>query len=57
MLVDDGIAHDCDAVVELIADALADGADVTTTSGDGTAWSTLRSWLDLEVSGFHMHMR
>lgn len=26
-------------------------------SGDDTAWSTLRSWLDLEVSGFHMHMR
>lgn len=57
LVVDDGIAADCDAVVELTADALAGGADVTTVSGDDAAWSTLQDWLDLEVAGFHMHMR
>jgi alkyl sulfatase BDS1-like metallo-beta-lactamase superfamily hydrolase len=57
LLVDDGVADDADAVVELTADDLDDPAVVTTVSGDGTAWSRLHSWLDLEPTGFHMHMR
>jgi hypothetical protein len=47
LLVDDGIADDCDAVVELTADALA-GDTGATTASDDTAWSTLTGWLDLE---------
>lgn len=57
LVVDDGIADDCDAVMDLTADDLGGASDVTAVSGDVTAWSILIGMLDLEVTGFNMHMR
>lgn len=58
LIVRDGVADHCDAVVELTAADLAeDGAAGTTVSGDPGAWADLTGLLDREVTGFAMHMR
>ncbi|QDQ95296.1 MBL fold metallo-hydrolase [Rhodococcus sp. WB9] len=57
LVVDDGIAEDCDAVIELTAADLETGTRPTVVSGDATAWSTLLGLIDREITGFTMHMR
>jgi alkyl sulfatase BDS1-like metallo-beta-lactamase superfamily hydrolase len=57
LVVEDGIADDCDAVLELTAADLDRDTDVSARSGSPNAWSELLGLLDREVTGFHMHMR
>jgi alkyl sulfatase BDS1-like metallo-beta-lactamase superfamily hydrolase len=57
LVVDDGIAQDCDAEVRATADSLTGDADVTIVSGAPGVWATLTSLLDRDVVGFKMHMR
>ena len=58
LIVDDGIADDVDAVVELSsAQVTADPGAAKTVEGDPDAFATLFGFLDLEVSGFKMHQR
>jgi alkyl sulfatase BDS1-like metallo-beta-lactamase superfamily hydrolase len=60
ILVEDGIADDADAVVEVTAEQLAelaDGATVATMTGDAKAFGRLVSYLDLGMVGFRMHQR
>jgi alkyl sulfatase BDS1-like metallo-beta-lactamase superfamily hydrolase len=56
LLVDDGIAADCDGVVELAGGDLAPSA-AAAVDGDASAYASLYDLLDLEQVGFHMHMR
>jgi alkyl sulfatase BDS1-like metallo-beta-lactamase superfamily hydrolase len=60
ILVEDGIADDADAVVEVTAEQLAelaDGATVATMTGDAEAFGRLVGYLDLGMVGFRMHQR
>jgi alkyl sulfatase BDS1-like metallo-beta-lactamase superfamily hydrolase len=60
ILVEDGIADDADAVVEVTAEQLAelaDGATVATMTGDAKAFGRLVGYLDLGMVGFRMHQR
>ncbi|MGW4366271.1 alkyl sulfatase dimerization domain-containing protein [Nocardia takedensis] len=57
LVVTDGIADDCDAVVELTAADLDGTTEPATVSGDPTAWRTLMGLIDREITGFDMHMR
>jgi len=60
ILVEEGIADDADAVVEVTAEQLAelaDGATVATMTGDAEALGRLVSYLDLGMVGFRMHQR
>jgi alkyl sulfatase BDS1-like metallo-beta-lactamase superfamily hydrolase len=59
LLMEEGIADDADVVVEATLTALAPpvGASVTAVKGDADDFARLVGFLDLEVEGFHMHMR
>ena len=60
LIVTDGIAEDCDVVVETDSAALAalpDASGVRVVDGDGAAWESLVGLLDLELIGFAMHQR
>ena len=58
LLVADGIAADCDAVVESTAAQLAsDPGSARTVAGDPAAFGRLLGYLDREVVGFKMHQR
>ena len=59
LLVEDGIAGDADAVIEVTADQLAEPASVTgaPTQGDADAFPRLLGFLDLGMVGFTMHQR
>jgi alkyl sulfatase BDS1-like metallo-beta-lactamase superfamily hydrolase len=60
LVVDDGLAADADAVVEVAASQLADPSQLdaaSTVSGDPGAFSQLVGLLDFEIVGFKMHQR
>ncbi|WP_040709131.1 alkyl sulfatase dimerization domain-containing protein [Nocardia takedensis] len=57
LVVTDGIADDCDAVVELTVTDLDGTTEPATVSGDPTAWRALMGLIDREITGFDMHMR
>ena len=57
LIVEDGIAADTDAVVEVTGEDLGPGGSPRVLSGDPEAWSTLQALLDREVTPFWMHMR
>jgi alkyl sulfatase BDS1-like metallo-beta-lactamase superfamily hydrolase len=58
VVVDDGIADDADAVVEVTSAQLAGSGDtVTTIAGDAAAFSRLIGFLDRDLAGFSMHQR
>jgi len=58
LVVDEGIADDVDAVVELSAEqVMTDPGSATTVQGDPDAFAKLFGFLDLKVSGFKMHQR
>jgi alkyl sulfatase BDS1-like metallo-beta-lactamase superfamily hydrolase len=59
LLVEDGIADDSDAVVEVTSTQLAgmDAASVTTIAGEADAFDRLVGFLDRDMVGFYMHQR
>ncbi len=60
LLVEDGIADDSDAVVEVTSTQLAgldDAASVTTVAGEADAFGRLVGFLDRDMVGFYMHQR
>ena len=60
ILVEDGIADDTDAVVEVSSAQLAGvsgAATVTTVAGDAEAFDRLVGFLDRDMIGFFMHQR
>ncbi|WP_274034313.1 alkyl sulfatase dimerization domain-containing protein [Streptomyces sp. MMBL 11-1] len=57
LVVQDGVADDADAVVELTAADLDGTTPVSATTGDVAAWTELQGLLDREIKGFNMHMR
>ena len=57
LLVEDGIADDCDAVTDTTSSALAEGKAGPTTSGDPEVFGRLVGLLDRELVGFKMHQR
>jgi len=60
LLIEDGIADDADAVVEVSIDHLigrADVATVATATGDSGVFARLIGLLDRDIVGFHMHQR
>lgn len=60
LIVEDGVADDADAVVEVTSNQLAglgDVASVTTIAGDAEAFGRLVSFLDRDMVGFNMHQR
>lgn len=57
LVVDDGIADDADAVVEVTAGDLDGETPVRAVSGDTGPWTELQGLLDREITGFDMHMR
>jgi alkyl sulfatase BDS1-like metallo-beta-lactamase superfamily hydrolase len=58
VVVDDGIADDADAVVEVTSPQLAGSGDAATTiAGDPAAFSRLIGFLDRDMAGFSMHQR
>jgi alkyl sulfatase BDS1-like metallo-beta-lactamase superfamily hydrolase len=60
LLVDDGIAGDVDAVVEVTTAQLAglgDTATLSTVAGDADAFTQLVGLLDRNMAGFYMHQR
>jgi alkyl sulfatase BDS1-like metallo-beta-lactamase superfamily hydrolase len=60
LLVEDGIADDADAVVEVTSTqltGLGDVSSVTTSAGDADAFGQLVSLLDGDMVGFYMHQR
>ncbi|MEV6263953.1 alkyl sulfatase dimerization domain-containing protein [Streptomyces sp. NPDC051784] len=54
LVVEEGLADDREALVETTADVLG---SARTVEGDDRAWESLTGLLDLEVTGFAMHMR
>jgi alkyl sulfatase BDS1-like metallo-beta-lactamase superfamily hydrolase len=60
LIVDDGLAVDADAVVEVAASQLADPSQldaVSTVSGDPESFARLVELLDFAIIGFKMHQR
>lgn len=57
LVVEDGIAEDCDVVVEVSPETVTDGGEPTVLSGDAATWSKLVALLDTEPAPFAMHMR
>lgn len=60
IVVSDGLADDCDVIVEADGTALAvlpDSSGVTVAQGDAAAFERLVGILDLTVEGFAMHQR
>jgi alkyl sulfatase BDS1-like metallo-beta-lactamase superfamily hydrolase len=59
LIIEDGIADNADAVVELTAAELSalDATAVRTLSGDSGAFGELLAYLDTEIKGFYMHQR
>lgn len=58
LVVDDGIADDADAAIEVTSAQLAGSGDAATTiAGDASAFSRLIGFLDRDMAGFSMHQR
>ncbi len=60
LLVEEGIADDSDAIVEVTSTQLAgldDIASVTTVAGEADAFGRLVGFLDRDMVGFYMHQR
>ena len=60
LLVEEGIADDSDAIVEVTSTQLAgldDIASVTTIAGEADAFGRLVGFLDRDMVGFYMHQR
>jgi alkyl sulfatase BDS1-like metallo-beta-lactamase superfamily hydrolase len=57
LVIEPGIADDCQGVLELTAADLDGSAEVSVKSGSSEAWHELLGLLDRTVTGFHMHMR
>jgi alkyl sulfatase BDS1-like metallo-beta-lactamase superfamily hydrolase len=58
LVVDDGIAADADAAIEVTSAQLAGSGDAATTiAGDASAFSRLIGFLDRDMAGFSMHQR